>query len=144
MRSDILPRVLIISFFCVRLCLASDLYRYFLLFYFFFYPIFPVSFSSLLHPPAVCVVPGSFGVSKLSRFDLFPSGIDPTCSGCPSGGKSRHMLIIYRSLSGIEVRGRWRGSYSPESVHGFVSVIDLCRLCFSFFSFSKLLEFDQR
>lgn len=82
-RSEILLRILIISFQCVRLGLASDLYHYFLLFssviffcshFFFFFAFFsPPS-------PAVCVG------KVCACCDLFPSHIDPA-SFSPHGGQ---------------------------------------------------------
>lgn len=74
MRSDILPWILIISLYCVGLGLASDLYHYFLSFIFFSRLLSPLSFLSAFFsppPPAVCVVPVSFGgFFRLTRSSL--------------------------------------------------------------------------
>lgn len=118
MRSDILPWILIISLYCVGLGLASDLYHYFLSFIFFSGLLSPLSFLSAFFsppPPAVCVVPVSFGgFFRLTRSSLLwslPSSHrsrlqPPPCPPPPTpAAVSRHLPISHRSQSGSEVAG---------------------------------------
>lgn len=99
-RSEILLRILIISFQCVRLGLASDLYHYFLLFssviFFCSHFFFSLLFSLLL--PLLFVLARFVHVVISS---LLTSILPPFP---PMVAKSRHTPIIHRSQS--EVRGQ--------------------------------------